>query len=86
MALVWITNLSLLFGAELDAELERGRQLQAGIAAEHELQLPARDTRTITKKRRKKEKDAVLGRRIREEADRRARRAMPTDTPTKEER
>ena len=31
---LWITNLALLFGAELDAEMERGRQLQAGIAAE----------------------------------------------------
>ena len=28
---LWITNLALLFGAELDAELERGRQLQAGM-------------------------------------------------------
>jgi membrane protein len=28
---LWLTNLALLFGAELDAELERGRQLQAGI-------------------------------------------------------
>jgi membrane protein len=27
---LWITNVALLFGAELDAELERGRQLQAG--------------------------------------------------------
>ena len=45
---LWITNLALLFGAELDSELERGRQLQAGIAAEEELQLPARDTRGIT--------------------------------------
>ena len=27
---LWITNLALLFGAELDSELERGRQLQAG--------------------------------------------------------
>ncbi|BBZ64562.1 hypothetical protein MMON_58630 [Mycolicibacterium monacense] len=37
---LWITNLALLFGAELDAELERGRQLQAGLPAERELQLP----------------------------------------------
>ena len=37
---LWITNVALLFGAELDSELERGRQLQAGIAAEAELQLP----------------------------------------------
>jgi uncharacterized BrkB/YihY/UPF0761 family membrane protein len=31
---LWITNLALLFGAELNAETERGRQLQAGIPAE----------------------------------------------------
>ena len=41
---LWITNLALLFGAELDAELERGRELQAGMPAEEEIQLPARDT------------------------------------------
>ncbi|MCU1547632.1 MAG: YihY/virulence factor BrkB family protein, partial [Arthrobacter sp.] len=28
---LWILNMSLLFGAEFDAEMERGRQLQAGI-------------------------------------------------------
>ena len=37
---LWITNLALLFGAEVDAELERGRELQAGIAAEDDLKLP----------------------------------------------
>ena len=46
---LWITNLALLFGAELDAELERGRQLQAGLPAERELQLPPRDTRVLEK-------------------------------------
>ena len=65
---LWITNLALLFGAELDAELERGRQLQAGIAAEEELQLPARDTRNIKKARKKRDKDIALGRRIRKQA------------------
>ena len=53
---LWITNLALLFGAELDAELERGRQLQAGIAAERDLQLPpataAAPKRTGPKKNR----------------------------------
>ena len=34
---LWLTNLALLFGAELDAELERGRELQSGIAAEEEI-------------------------------------------------
>lgn len=65
---LWITNLALLFGAELDAELERGRQLQAGIAAEEELQLPARDTRNIEKADKKREKDTELGRKIRTQA------------------
>ena len=44
---LWITNLALLFGAELDAELERGRQLQAGLPAEETIQLPPRDTRNL---------------------------------------
>ncbi|MDF2830375.1 MAG: putative ribonuclease, partial [Mycobacterium sp.] len=54
---LWITNLALLFGAELDAELERGRQLQAGLPAERELQLPPRDTRVIDKNAAAEEKD-----------------------------
>jgi membrane protein len=54
---LWITNLALLFGAELDAELERGRQLQAGLPAERELQLPPRDTRVIEKKEAAFEED-----------------------------
>jgi membrane protein len=66
---LWITNLALLFGGELDAELERGRELQAGIAAEEELQLPARDTRNIKKARKKRAKDVALGRRIRRQAE-----------------
>jgi membrane protein len=49
---LWITNLALLFGAELDAETERGRELQAGIEAERAIQLPPRDTK-------KSEKDAA---------------------------
>jgi membrane protein len=66
---LWITNLALLFGGEIDAELERGRQLQAGIAAEEEVQLPARDTRNIKKLHKKQEKDAAMGRKIRRQAD-----------------
>jgi membrane protein len=65
---LWITNLALLFGGELDAELERGRQLQAGMPAEEELQLPARDTRNIEKAEKKRDKDAALGREIRTQA------------------
>lgn len=63
---LWITNLALLFGAELDAELERGRQLQAGIEAEEELQLPPRDTRKSDKAAKKVQEDVERGRRLRE--------------------
>jgi membrane protein len=42
---LWISNLAVLFGAEPNAEMERGRQLQAGMhEAEHTIQLPPRDT------------------------------------------
>ncbi len=64
---LWLTNVALLFGAELDSELERGRELQAGIAAEHEIQLPARDTRGIRKARKNRQKDIARGRAIREQ-------------------
>lgn len=62
---LWLTNLALLFGAELDAELERGRELQSGIPAERELQLPPRDTRNLDKSRVKAEEDERRGRAIR---------------------
>ncbi|MFD1826966.1 YihY/virulence factor BrkB family protein [Mumia zhuanghuii] len=63
---LWITNLALLFGAELDAELERGRQLQGGIAAEERIQLPPRDTTKSDKAAAKHEDDVARGRRLRE--------------------
>jgi len=40
---LWISNIAVLLGAELNAELERGRELEQGLPAERELQLPARD-------------------------------------------
>ncbi|MDF2508310.1 MAG: Ribonuclease, partial [Microbacterium sp.] len=63
---LWIANLALLFGAEFDAELERGRQLQAGIAAEEDIQLPPRDTRKSDKAAEKEQKDIEEGRKIRQ--------------------
>ena len=62
---LWITNLALLFGAEIDSEMERGRQLQAGIEAERDLQLPARDTRLVEKNQAKEEEDVERGKRLR---------------------
>ena len=62
---LWITNLALLFGAEVDAEMERGRQLQAGIAAEEDIQLPPRDTRVIDKNEAKDDRDVEQARQLR---------------------
>ncbi len=62
---LWITNLALLFGAELDAELERARELQAGMPAEEIIQLPARDTRRSDKAAEKERDDIDRGRRLR---------------------
>jgi membrane protein len=39
---MWVSNVALLLGAELNAELERERELEAGLPAEEELQLPPR--------------------------------------------
>ncbi|HEY6029521.1 MAG TPA: YihY/virulence factor BrkB family protein [Gaiellaceae bacterium] len=39
---LWLTGLALLFGAELNAELERSRELRQGKPAEQELQAPHR--------------------------------------------
>ena len=63
---LWITNLALLFGAEFDAEIERGRQLQARISTEQDIQLPVRDTTVIDKRHRKEAEDIEDGRRLRE--------------------
>ena len=64
---IWIANISLLFGAEFDAEMERGRQLQGGIAAEENLQLPPRDTKASDKKSDKEQQDIEEGRKLREQ-------------------
>jgi len=63
---LWLTNLALLFGAELDSELERGRELQAGLPAERRLQLPPRDTTGIEKAEAKEREDVRRGQALRE--------------------
>jgi membrane protein len=68
---LYLTNVALLFGAELDAELERGRQLQAGIAAERELQLPPKDTRVVEKNEATEQADIKRGRWLRRTRGRR---------------
>ena len=65
---LWLTNNALLFGAEVDAEIERSRQLQAGIEAEEAIQLPPRDTRRSEKEASKLEAQIEEGRELRERA------------------
>lgn len=66
--LLWlfIINLALLFGAEFNAEVERGRQLQAGIPAEKHLQLPPRDTTASDKVARSVEITQERGTKLRD--------------------
>ncbi len=76
---LWLTNLALLFGAEVDAEMERARQLQAGLPAEETLQLPPRDTRRSEKEAAKLEAQVEEGRALRERAA--AANGQTTDGP-----
>lgn len=64
---LWVTNVALLLGACLDAEVERARELLAGQQAEM-IELPARDTRRSDKRQRQRQDDLRAERRIRESA------------------
>lgn len=77
LLLLWIINVALLFGAEFDAEFERGRELRAGLPAEKDLQLPPRDDRQLIKKAEKQEQMVQESRKIRIEAQ----QAKESDTP-----
>lgn len=65
---LYITNLVLVLGAEVDAEFVRLRQLRAGIPAEEVVQLPMRDTRRNLMLARQRAHDEAEGREIRENA------------------
>jgi membrane protein len=62
---LWLTNLALMFGAELDSEIERARELHKGMPAEAELQMPLKSERGIRKAKKRREKDVENGREIR---------------------
>jgi membrane protein len=64
---LWVSNTALLLGAELDAEIERARELQAGIRAERDVQLPPRDTRASTKSRAQLDRDQAEGEELRQQ-------------------
>jgi membrane protein len=44
---LWVANISVLLGAELNAELERGRELESGIDADPDMKPELRDDRKI---------------------------------------
>jgi membrane protein len=44
---LWLTNLGVLLGAELNAELERGRQIEGGLPPDEEPFLEHRDTKKL---------------------------------------
>lgn len=62
---LWIANIAILVGAEFDVELERVRELQAGIPAETQVQVPLRDASRIAKSVREDRKEATQARDIR---------------------
>jgi membrane protein len=70
VVLLWlyITNLVLVLGAEVDAEVVRLRQLSAGEAAEETIQLPLRDTTRNLMLARRRADDVRDGKAIRDAA------------------
>ena len=49
---LWISNVVILLGAEFNAELERGREIEAGQPEDREPFLPPRDTRKLSAEER----------------------------------
>ncbi|WP_248126009.1 YihY/virulence factor BrkB family protein [Micrococcus lacusdianchii] len=52
---LWIFNIVLLLGLELDTEVERAKQLIAGMPAEEAVKLPPKDADALVKKAEKQE-------------------------------
>ena len=63
---LWLTNVALLLGAVLDGEVERARELQAGMPAEQDIQLPSRDDRASAKAAEGESRDRARGRDLRQ--------------------
>ena len=51
---LWVSNIAVLFGAEFNAELERGRAIAAGAPASQEPFVELRDTRKLRKRMKDK--------------------------------
>ena len=69
VTLLWgyLTNLILLMGASLDAEVVRMRHLRTGIESERVIRVPLRDTTRNLRLAQRRAEDEAEGRRIREE-------------------
>lgn len=65
LVVLWVFNIVLLFGAYVDAEVARARQLLAGIPAEVAIQLPPRDTVRVHKAKEMRDKLEAQGRMLR---------------------
>lgn len=66
---LWLTNLALLFGGVVDAEVERARELQDGVKAENRIQLPPRGTAVSDKKEKKHREVVASSRGLRQDAE-----------------
>ncbi|MFE5670798.1 YihY/virulence factor BrkB family protein [Agromyces sp. NPDC056523] len=66
---LWLSNLAVLAGAVLDTEVERARQLRAGIAAQERLRLPLRDDRLVHVNERQRRRDVLASARMLPDAE-----------------
>ncbi|SDB87128.1 membrane protein [Raineyella antarctica] len=66
---LWVFNIMLLLGAEVDAEVERARELQAGFEAEGNILLPPRATGRVEKMKEVRDKLEAEGRELRTPED-----------------
>jgi membrane protein len=62
---LWIANVVLLLGAELDSEIERARELVSGIEADVEIKLPLKSTKALAKAEDASAGDVLAARAVR---------------------
>lgn len=62
---LWIFNIVLLLGVKIDAEVERARELQGGVAAETYLQLEPRSIKRVEQMKQDREELIAAGRELR---------------------
>ncbi|UQN30100.1 YihY/virulence factor BrkB family protein [Brachybacterium kimchii] len=62
---LWVMNIVIILGAEVDAEYERAKELQAGLPAENGFEVPMRGEKGAEKKEAKYEKVVDAGRDLR---------------------